>query len=87
MKCFLVGIYPDFSGKQDACTLNIFDATKFCISLVSNNFDRGAGGPTAGIPAWTGREQGEWVHMRCPVCFMVEGRGQLAGDSRAKVGH
>ena len=75
LKCFLVGIYPDFSGEQEACTLNIFDATIFCIGPLSNNFYRGAGGLKVRMPAWTGREQGKWARMRCAARVMVDGGG------------
>lgn len=33
------------------------------------------------MPAWTGGEPGEWVHLRCAACFMVEGRRQLSGTA------
>lgn len=82
-----MGIHLDFSGKQEACTLSLFGATKFCIRPVSNNFDREAGGVKVQMPAWTGRRQWEWAHMRCIACVVVEGRTHLEGGSRERVGH
>lgn len=78
-----MGIHLNFSGKQEACTLNLFDAIQFCIRPVSNNLNREAGEAKLKMPAWTGRKQWKWAHeMYC--LFYGGGKDALGGGQQSR---